>query len=580
MRVVRVRRLRGRRRVRVYDLTVAPTHRYAVGPGVVVSNSKRISVMDVNALLAAGAVETLRGAAAVRGQRNDQFWYQFMQGHLPRTDKVPFVYEKFLEQLKAAGINVVRRGFRTHVLAMTNKDVEALTEGRILQSAETVHFDKDHAPVPGGLFDPRLTGGHGGRLWSAIPLAEPMPNPVMEEPIRRILNLTRPDYEAVLTGRKELPGFGSGPEAIAKALKQIDLDREIEQTRTLIRDGARSQRDRAVRRLGYLLAAKKHNLHPGDWVLDKVPVLPPAFRPVGQMGATEIPLVADANYLYRELWEANENLRQMRKLLGPQHVADERAALYNAFRAVVGLADPVHPKLREKRVQGILASIFGSSPKFGTVQRKLISSTVDNVGRAVIVPDPDYDMDQVGIPEDKAFDVYGRFVARRLVRRGLPLAKALEHVRDRTELARSALLEEMRERPVIVNRAPVLHRYGILALKPQLVKDHTMHINPLVLKGLNADFDGDAMQFHVPTLPEEVKEALERLLPSRDLISPADFKTPVHAPVEEDLLAGLHAATSPQRRGRVRVFRSSKDALAAWKRGEISVNDEIQVLGP
>jgi DNA-directed RNA polymerase subunit beta' len=202
---------------------------------------------------------------------------------------------------------------------------------------------------------------------------------------------------------------------------------------------------------------------------------------------------------------------------------------------------------------------------------------VDNVGRSVITPNPDFDMDTVGLPEDKAFDVYGKFVARRLKRQGLPLTRALQHIKDRSELARDALMSEMDERPVFINRAPVLHKFGIMAFKPRLVKGDTLQISPLVVKGFGADFDGDAMNFHVPTLNEASREAIERLLPSRSLLSPADFKTPVHMP-SQDYVGGLYYATAEKSQRSKRIFRSLGDARKAHARGEIDMNDEIEIM--
>lgn len=566
-------------KVSVFDITVVPQHNYYLSAGIVVSNSKRISMLDVNALLSHGATETLRDSGAIRGQRNEDYWVQFMQGYTPRDPKIPLVYEKFVNQLKSAGINVVREGSQLNVMALTNKDVDQLVGDRVIKSGDTVHFDKDLRPVPGGLFDSKATGGHGGRQWSAIELAEPIPNPVMEEPIRRLLGLTEKRFTAILSGDETLDGFGSGPKAIADALDNINVTKEIMKARVQMTAASASKRDEAVRKLGYLKSAQKSGLHPRDWILNKVPVLPPIFRPVSVMGSSGLPLVSDANYLYKDLLEANKNLLEMRKELGDDGVGAERLAVYHAFKAVTGLGEPVATKTQEKQVTGILKSIFGNSPKFGVVQRKLLSSTVDNVGRAVITPNPDYDMDTIGIPENKAFEVYGKFVARRMRRSGMPLTQALVHIRDKSELARDALQQEMEARPVFVNRAPVLHRFGIMAFKPKLVKGDVLQVSPLIVKGFNADFDGDAMQFHVPTDPKAVEEAYERMLPSKNLISPSDFKSPVHIPGQE-YLGGLYRATTAKKeKSRPRIFRSKEEAIAAFQRGDIAEDDAIEIMG-
>jgi DNA-directed RNA polymerase subunit beta' len=138
---------------------------------------------------------------------------------------------------------------------------------------------------------------------------------------------------------------------------------------------------------------------------------------------------------------------------------------------VTGLGDPQQPKNVERNVKGFLRHVFGNSPKYGTVQRKLLSSTVDLVGRAVITPNADLDMDEVALPEEKAWDVYKPFVVRGLVRRGLPRMQAMQAVEDKNKEAAAELDRQMSSRPIVINRAPVLHRYGMMAFYPKLTKN-------------------------------------------------------------------------------------------------------------
>ena len=538
--------------------------------------SKRLALMDTNALLAHGATQVLRDSSLIKGQRNEDYWMQFVQGHNPPDPQVPLVYTKFVNELKAAGINVVPEGSKTHIMALTNRDVAQLAGNREVTNGQTVHWDKALMPVQGGLFDPTTTGGHHGNRWSYIRLPEPIPNPVMEEPIRRLLGLTEKQFLGVLSGKENLRDFGSGPMAIQHGLDSINIPKEIEVARAQIKGGRAAIRDQAVRKLGYLKSAQSLNLHPREWMLDKVPVLPPIFRPISQM-QNNIPLVTDANYLYKELIEARDNLEGMQKDVSD--VGDERLALYHSFKAVTGLGDPLHPKLQEKKVSGILKHIFGSSPKYGTVQRRLLSSAVDLVGRAAITPNPDLDMDSVGLPEPRAWELYKLFVTRRLKRRGLPVTEAIKAVRDRTPVAREALLKELEERPVYIDRAPVLHKFGVLAFWPKLTKDHTLQVSPLICKGFNADFDGDQMNYHVPAGKAAVDEAVARMMPSKNLISPSDFQSPVHYP-EEEYIGGIYEATKPAKAGKKPAhFRSKKDAIAAYYHGEIGINDPVVLLG-
>jgi DNA-directed RNA polymerase subunit beta' len=135
----------------------------------------------------------------------------------------------------------------------------------------------------------------------------------------------------------------------------------------------------------------------------------------------------------------------------------------------------------------------------------------------------------------------------------------------------------MAERPVFIDRAPVLHRFGIMAFWPRLVKGDTLQVSPLIVGGFGADFDGDAMQYHVPADEAARQEAIELMLPSRNLLSPADFKSPMHKPSQE-YAGGLYAATSPKkRRGRARYFASREDAIRAYYRGDIDINTPVEV---
>ena len=542
------------------------------------AGSKRIGMLELGALLSHGAYQSIRDASIIRGQKNEEYWRQLMSGFTPGTPKVPFVYQKFLAQLQAAGINPIKSGTKTNVVPMTNRAAALLTGNRAIQNKETVDWRVDRlSPKKGGLFDESITGGHTGNRWSHIPLHEPVPNPIMEEPIRHILGLTEAQFDDVIAGRQSVPGHENmtGPKGLAEALQNINLDKEIEKARNEMKGSKATYRDKAIRRIAYLKAAKNAGQHPSDWVMDRVPVIPPIFRPVSVLGASKQPYTSDANYLYGEVWDANENLKQLSGKTAD--LGDERLALYNAFKGVTGLGDPIKPENKEQDIKGILQHIFGTAPKFGVVQRKLLGSTVDLVGRGTITPNPNLDMDHVGLPIDKAWTLYKPFVVRRLVRRGLGKIKAMEEVKDQTPSALRELQAEMQSRPVVINRAPVLHRYGVMAFWPVLTKSNTLEIPPLIVGGFGADFDGDAMQFHVPASDEAVKEAQKKMLPSSNLLNVQRFDTN-YAPTME-YVGGLWAASTKEDGKPVRVFHSSREAVAAYRRGDISAGQKIEIVG-
>lgn len=542
--------------------------------------AKRIGMLETNALLSHGATDVVRDSHLVRGQSAPQFWSQYMSGFKPPTPGVSHMYRKFVNSLRGSGINVVRDGDRVHIMALTDKDINEMAGDRELKNVETVDW-RNMEPIKGGLFDPELTGGHptsegGGNRWSYIKLHEPMPNPVMEEPIRRVLGLTTNKFNEILSGAETLNGI-SGPRAISTALQKLNLGSEIDQARMEIKSNRKTARDAAIRRLGYLKSAQRLGIHPKDWIVSKVPVLPPAFRPVSTMGAKKLPLVADPNYLYKELWDTNKALQDIAGQLDDNDLGDERLATYQAFKAVTGLGDPTHPKNQERQVKGILKHVFGSSPKLGIVQRRLLGATTDLVGRSVIAPDPDLDMDQVGIPENQAWTIYRPIVIRQLVRRGMPRHQAARAVEERSQAARQVLLTEMDDGVVVINRAPTLHRYGMMAAKPRLVKGNVLKISPLVVGGFGADFDGDAMQFHVPVTDEARQEAIEKMLPSRNLLSAATFG--VHYSPSQEYIGGLYEASARTDDSKpVVTFATTADAIRAYRQGRIDVGRRVEIL--
>lgn len=535
--------------------------------------SKRVALMHLGALLSSGATKVIKDAALIRGQQNLDYWRKFMAGYSPETPDVPLVHRKFVASLKAAGVNLESKGDRWNIMAMTDDSVANLAGARELKNAQTVDWRKGMEPVRGGLFDPDLTGGPHGNRWSFIRLAEPMPNPVMEQGILSLLNLTADQYRAILAGKLKINGK-TGPEGLRDALSKINVKNEIELLKTRIPKLPASAKNKAVKKLEYLVGAQNTNIHPKDWIMTKVPVLPPIFRPVSVMQGSDVPLVADANYLYKELFEANELLDDLKDKISD--VGDERLAVYDAYKAVAGLGDPIQTETKQRKVKGMLRQVFGSSPKKSMIQQKILGVPVDLVGRAVISPNPELSMDEVAIPEDKAWQIYKPFIIRNLSRSGVAPFLAAEEWEKRTPRARDAMLKAMKSRPVIIDRAPVLHRYGVMAFWPRLTKNHVLEVSPMIVTGFGADFDGDQMNYHVPVSDEAVEEAIQKLLPSKNLISPASFK--VHQLPKNEFIAGLYLASKPAKKEPPKLFATKKDAIRAWRRGEISINTPIRIL--
>lgn len=538
------------------------------------AQAKRQSGQELFAHLSHGAYDFNREGTLLRGTRNDDYWAAFMSGQQTAAPQVPEQYNAFITRLQASGINPVRRGSKTQLMAMTDKDVDEKSGGRIVTVADTVNMHKDLSPIAGGLFDPRLFGE--GDRFGAIELPEKMPNPVFEEPIRRMLGMTEKTFRNVLSGREEMKGFGSGPEAIGKRLQTMNIDQEIGVAREAIAGTRKVARDDAVRRLRYLKGLKRAGTEPGDLMISKVPVLPPRFRPISQLAGKGGVMVNDANFLYKELMHANEALSGLKGRV--DDVGDERLAIYDAHKALIGLAESTSHELQQRQVKGLLKTVLGkSSPKQSAMQRKLLSGNVDTIGRGAIMVNSNLDMDSVGIPESMAFKIYEPYIVRNMVQRGIPRVQAMEYLKDQREPAREALLHEMQRRPVTLTRAPVLHKYGNVGLWPHLVKGNAIRTNPVITQPLGGDFDGDTVNISVPHSPSAVREVTERMMPSRMLTSVADFKSPMFIPAQDHLLGAYQASVASREEKPTRYFATLADAKEAFQRGEIDIDTPIKL---
>ena len=536
-----------------------------------VDGAKRVSGFDNLALLSHGATEVIKDSMTTRGQMNDEYWRRYRLGLPVEEPGVPFIYKKFINTLKAGGVNVVEKGDVTSIMPQTDADIDELAQGRVLENSQMV--DADMNPVKGGLFDLGHTGGMGGNRWSMITLPEAVPNPMMEEPVRRVLGLTAKKMEAVLSGREELNGK-TGGDAIKEALSKIDIEDSIERARAEIKNRRGSQRDNAIKVLGYLKAAKEMGKKPEDWMITRVPVLPPMFRPVARMG--DVALVPDMNELYKDLIEMKGNYEALAKELPASALADERLAVYGAVKAAYGMGDPITAEGQAKNLKGAIRQVIGTVPKFGMYQSKVISKTQDNVGRSVTIPDKNLDMDQIGIPEEMAWEMYKPHVERKLIQRGYSPLTAKQMIDEKNPTARHILDDAMEERPVLMDRAPTWHKFNIMAFKPHIVKGRSIHVCPLIDSGFNMDHDGDTVNIHVPASMKAANQAMEKMLPSKNLFSLTDMKSVRYKP-EKEQISGLWALTRGRTRKPTRYFNSKAEAVAAYRNGEIGPNDPIEI---
>lgn len=368
----------------------------------------------------------------------------------------------------------------------------------------------------------------------------------------------------------------TGPLAILHALKQLNLDEMREAALKDIKSGKVTKRDRGVKILQAIDGLQRTKVQPHQLMIRRVPIIPPQFRPFATMGDSLV--VGAANELYQDLIRQGDLHKRTLRELGDTGAQLTRRNLLNSVRAAYGYGDPVSPKLQGRGTKGFLHQILGDSPKFGWVQRRLLSKPIDSVSRGVITVDPDLDMDQISIPEESAWEMYNQHVQRRLVQRGgMSLAQAFKAVQDRTPEARVALQQEMTPgvgRPVIYSRAPAWHKFNTVAGWPRMHSGDNIAINPYVTAGLNADFDGDQMNISVPVLPDSVEEAKQKLMPSKMRFSIRDQDTIMGAPKHEQIL-GLYTASS-RPSGKVHKFGSKAEAEQAVRQGKVDFHDDVE----
>ncbi len=527
------------------------------------TGGKHLGVMEIQALLGHGATEVLKDMKLVKGQKNDGFWRQMMYGQTPVMPKTPMVYEKFKSMIKAAGIQMHEGKESDNIMAMTDKGAKELTGERRIQNANT-YSQSGFKAMAGGLFDPQLTGSAGdGKRWSYIDLPEPMINPIMADPIRQIMGITNKELNSIIRSG-DLPN----------KLKRLDMKQIKEVALDNIRNGSKGKRDKAIKTFRAIHAMDKQGTKPMDYMMTRIPVLPPKYRPITQSHGMN--MVNDANYMYSSMIHSISDYTDSEELT--EDIRDDaRETMYKNYSALIGLTDPIQDDLKSKQVSGILKNIFGKgSPKLGFVQRRVIGTNIDAAGLAVITPNPALKLNQVGLPEERAFELYEKFIIRNLVQGGMPAMHAAKAVINKSKAAKEALYEVSSQRPVIINRAPTLHKYSVMAMWPKITKGHTLQIPPALVAPFGADFDGDTMSYSVPVSKSAVDEAIEKMMPDKNLLSDATGNANYVPGIE--YLQGLYFASKKPARGKkTLVFDTLAEAKKAYHKGVIKIDDPIKI---
>ena len=529
------------------------------------------------ALLGHNAHAILSESMGIRGTKNDDYWLAFQAGEKPPAPKVPFVFEKFRALLAGAGVDSHQNGSALHFLPMTDANILKRSSGEI-QKAGMIRA-KDLATSSGGLFDEKLTGGLKGTQYSHIELGRKIPHPLYEKVIKDLLDIKTADYLGLIGHTRHYNAdkdeFSDAPgnntttgEAAFRKLFDFDPAERFKDVQKRARTAVGSDLNRLNRSARYLQGLQDTGLKPYDaYMVSKVPVIPPIYRPIIEMGDGGL-RVADANLLYRDLLLTKNTLEQGEKegTLTTQDQAKARVSLYDAYGALVGVGKSLTHR-RDADLRGFVDIIRGKSNKEGLFQQQMARRRNDYTGRSTIEPDATLGPDEVAIPEDMAWKIYQPVLVRKLSQLGWNPADAMKEIEKRGLVARNALDEELRTRPVLYNRAPSLHRWSILAGMPKITSGKDIKLSPFVLGPLGADFDGDAVSVYAPLTSKGQTEAMG-MLPSRNLL--LDKDRTLAFSVDKDVITGLFALT---RRGinSGKVYPTRQDAITAYKSNKDSL---------
>ncbi|HEX9516439.1 MAG TPA: DNA-directed RNA polymerase subunit beta' [Streptosporangiaceae bacterium] len=371
---------------------------------------------------------------------------------------------------------------------------------------------------------------------------------------------------------------GMGAQAIQERVGSFDLEAEAASLRETIRTGKGQRKARALKRLKVVSAFLNTTNSPLGMVLDCIPVIPPDLRPMVQLDGGRF-ATSDLNDLYRRVINRNNRLKRLLDLGAPEIIVNnEKRMLQEAVDSLFDNGRRGRPVTGpgNRPLKSLSDMLKGKQGRF---RQNLLGKRVDYSGRSVIVVGPQLKLHQCGLPKEMAVELFKPFVMKRLV--DLNHAQNIKSAKRMVERARpvvwDVLEEVIREHPVLLNRAPTLHRLGIQAFEPQLVEGKAIQIHPLVCTAFNADFDGDQMAVHVPLSAEAQAEARILMLSTNNILKPADGK-PVTMPTQ-DMIIGIYCLTrmAPDTPGTGRVFGGLAEALMAYDRGELDLQAEITV---
>src|SRR2546421_1377512 len=370
-----------------------------------------------------------------------------------------------------------------------------------------------------------------------------------------------------------------GAEAIKELLGMVNIEELAVELRRRMREETSQQKKlKYSKRLKVATSFLKSGNHPEWMILDVIPVIPPELRPLVPLDGGRF-ATSDLNDLYRRVINRNNRLKKLMELRAPEVIVrNEKRMLQEAVDALFdnGRRGRVLRGVNNRPLKSLSGTLKGKQGRF---RQNLLGKRVDYSGRSVIVVGPELKLHQCGLPQKMALELFKPFIYNQLEKQGhaATIKQAREMVERQEPVVWDILEEVIREHPVLLNRAPTLHRLGIQAFEPVLVEGKAIKIHPLVCTAFNADFDGDQMAVHIPLSPEAQIEAAVLMLSSRNILSPA-HGLPLAVP-SQDMVLGIYYLTKnkPGAKGEGRVFGSTEDVILALEAGEVELLTPIRL---
>ncbi len=372
---------------------------------------------------------------------------------------------------------------------------------------------------------------------------------------------------------------GMGAEAVLTLIRKLDLDKLAATLREEIQNTSGQRHIKATKRLRLVDGMRKAAIAPSWMVMNTLPVIPPDLRPMVQLTGGRF-ATSDLNDLYRRVINRNNRLKHLMNLGAPEIILrNEKRMLQEAVDSLIDVTQRPSSRAVIAPLRSLSDMLRGKQGRF---RQNLLGKRVDYSGRSVIVVGPELNLTQCGIPKEMALEMFKPFVLRELIVRGIaPNVKNAKNVLERRTPEVFDILEEItKHHPVLLNRAPTLHKLGIQAFYPILIEGSAIRIHPCVCAGYNADFDGDQMAVHIPLSSESQHEAAHLMLPTHNLLKPADG-SPITVPNKEMVLGCYYLTTvdarAPKGEQELAVFGSESDAIFAYQTGKVALRWPIRV---